>query len=65
MGCILELHAKVEADRIDVADVVRPSITSKLEMAVTHRDFRSGGIDALMEAAAVCRRVSLRTCLLP
>ena len=58
MGCILELHAKVEAGRIDVADAERPSITSKLEMAVAHRGF----IDALMEAAAVCRRVSLLTC---
>ena len=32
--CILEFHAKVEADRIDVADVERYSITIKLEMAV-------------------------------
>ena len=34
--CILELHAKVEADRIDIADVDRHSIMIKLEMAVTN-----------------------------
>ncbi len=53
MRCVLEVHAKVEADRIDVADVERHSIRIRLVMAVTHRDFKSGCIDALMEADAM------------
>ena len=56
MRCVLEFHAKVEADGIDVAVVERHSITIKLGMAITNRNFRSGCIEALLEADAVCRR---------
>ena len=57
MRCVLEFHAKVAADGIDVAVVERHFITIKLEMAITNRNFRSGCIDALLEADAVCRRL--------
>ena len=53
MRCVLEMHTEVEAHRIDAADVELHSITIRLVMAVTHRDFKSGCIDALMEADAV------------
>ena len=65
MRCVLEFYAKVEADGIDVAVVERHSITIKLEMAITNRDFRSGCIDALLEAdVCVPARYRLAACLL-